>query len=385
MTRFRPVRYGDVAVGFHWLIAAFVFGLLIIGKYMSGLDENDVLRFALTQWHKTFGVLVFLLSLLRLLWRLFHPAPAHPPLAPWWEKVAANLAHIALYALLFLIPLTGWVMVSASPLNISTLLFNVIPWPHLPLLPELPGKAEVSRSFRQYHELAGNLLILILLAHIGAAMKHHLLDRDDVLRRIAPDWSSPGIRRLLAGTVAVFFATAAGLGFYRDSGRQAALLEAGSSEVSFIADLGGEATVGAFAKSDVVASLEINALEKSTLKATVQTATVSSANKQIESSLPGADWFAVEAFPEAVFQSITLSRATDTEILVAGEITLKGNTQVVEFPLYLSAEAGQQVARGEFVIDRRDFNVGMNDQPTEDNVSFDVRVKFRFDVGVAAE
>jgi cytochrome b561/polyisoprenoid-binding protein YceI len=326
-----------------------------------------------------------LLSLLRLLWRLFHPAPAHPPLAPRWEKIAANLAHMALYALLLLIPLTGWIMVSASPLNLPTLLFNVIPWPHLPLLSELPGKAEVSASFRQYHEIAGDLLILILLAHIGAAMKHHLVNRDDVLHRMAPDWSSPGFRGLVAGLFLVVVVLATALDYYQDGERQQALLVAGGSEISFIADLGGNATAGVFTESEVVASLDINALDKSTLKATVQTATLSSTNKQVESSLPDADWFAAEEFPEAVFQSIALSRVSDTQIRVAGEITLKGNTQKVEFPMYLTTEEGKQIARGEFVIDRRDFNVGMNYQPTEDNVSFDVQIKFRFGVGAAAE
>ncbi|MEE9318851.1 MAG: YceI family protein, partial [Granulosicoccus sp.] len=319
------------------------------------------------------------------LWRLFHPTPAHAPLTPLWEKLAANLAHITLYVLLFLIPMTGWVLVSASPLNIHTLLFNVIPWPHLPLLPELPNKAEIAKSFRQYHELAGNLLILVLLAHVGAAMKHHLIDKDDILRRMAPDWSSPGFWRLVASFSAAVVSIAVFLDIYQNSERQAALQAAGSSQISFIANLGGNATAGVFTESEVIASLNINSLEKSTLMATVRTATLSSVNKQIESSLPDTDWFAAEDYPEAVFQSIALSRVSDTEILVAGEITLKGRTQVVEFPMYLSAEEGKQVARGEFVIDRRDFNVGMNYQPNEDNVAFDVRVKFRFDVGVSAE
>lgn len=132
MGRSTPLRYGDIAIIFHWLIALLIIGLLVIGKYMTGLEENDPVRYELTQWHKSFGIAVLLLSVSRLAWRFTHKPPPEPASLPRWQKHVSGLVHLALYALMLALPITGWIMVSASPLNIDTVLFGVIPWPHLP-------------------------------------------------------------------------------------------------------------------------------------------------------------------------------------------------------------------------------------------------------------
>ena len=383
MGRSRPIRYGDVAVSFHWLIAILIITLLAVGKFMTELDENDPLRFTLTQWHKSFGITVLALSVLRLIWRWTHKTPAHPAGAPGWEKLAANLAHFGLYALMFILPLSGWMYVSASPLNIDTLLFNVIELPHIAPLESVADKEAVAHRLGTVHTWAGNLLILIVLAHIGAALKHHLIEKDDILRRILPNWSSPVFRKGLVLFVVGVGAAGSGLYLYADAGRKAAVLAAGDSAVSFVATISGDEEPGLFTQSVVTASINEADPSKSTLSAIVTTESITSDNPQLASSLPDEEWFDVETHPQATFESTEIAAGADGTLQVMGTLTIKKASIDVAFPMTLTDEDGERVARGEFTVDRRKFNIGMESQDDDGTVSFDVLIRFRF--GITAE
>jgi cytochrome b561 len=138
-------RYHGIAIGLHWLIAILFIGMLIIGNFMVDLDESDPLRFVLTQWHKSFGIVILVLIVVRLFWRFSHRPPRLPDHLKTWEVNAAGLTQILLYMLIFALPISGWIMVSASPLDLPTVLFNQIPWPHLPLFGSLTNKADITR------------------------------------------------------------------------------------------------------------------------------------------------------------------------------------------------------------------------------------------------
>lgn len=379
MDRTTEQRYGDVAVIFHWLIAFFIIGLLAIGKYMVSLEDNDPIRFELTQWHKSFGLTVLFLSALRLVWRLTHRPPPDPDTMPAWQQKVASAVHIILYLLLFILPVTGWIMSSASPLNIDTVLFNVITIPHLPPFPYLPNKAEIAESFHEYHELASHLLILLLLAHIGAALKHHVIDKDTVLVRMLPDWTS-SFKTKLAAIAAAILGSIVALYVYANINDKTALLAAGASEVSFTVEVSGDTTPGVFSETSVTASIDMQNPESSSIMAIVQTASVSSDNPQVEGSLPDTEWFDVEGHPQALFESTAITAGDNGQLQVEGVLTIKTTTQPVSFPMSVSDEDGKQVARGEFTINRAEFDVGMASQETDEYVSYGVTIKFRFDV-----
>lgn len=175
-------RYGTVAMILHWLIAFAIISLLVIGKYMHGLPDSDPDKFALYQSHKSFGITVLALTVLRIIWRLVNKVPPLPPGMPAWQRFGAHASHVLLYALALAIPLSGWAMVSASPYGIPTIWFGVAEVPHLPITPS----AETNDQLQEVHELLGNLLILLLIAHVVAALKHHFWDRDTVFRRMLP-------------------------------------------------------------------------------------------------------------------------------------------------------------------------------------------------------
>jgi len=182
----RPVRYTAVAIALHWLIAAGIVVQILMGLAMVNATLALPEKFKLYQWHKSIGITVLLLVLLRILWRLGHPPPPLPASLPRHERWGAHLAHLALYAFMLFLPLTGWALVSASPLNIPTVLYGVVPWPHLPVLSTLPDKAPAESVLKILHHWGGWLLIPLVLLHAAAALRHHLFLRDGILWRMLP-------------------------------------------------------------------------------------------------------------------------------------------------------------------------------------------------------
>lgn len=174
-------RYSKVAIVLHWTIALMILGLIAFGVLMT--QEWMPNRFELYQWHKSFGITVLILSLFRLAWRLSHKPPPLPDNLPPWQKYASHATHGMFYGLMVGMPLLGWAMVSASELPIPTVLFGLIPLPNMPGVAE--GQALADR-FRWLHEIGAKLFIGLLFLHIGAALKHHFMDRDPVLSRMLP-------------------------------------------------------------------------------------------------------------------------------------------------------------------------------------------------------
>jgi cytochrome b561 len=140
-------------------------------------------KLALYSYHKWAGVTLFLLVLIRLLWRMGHPAPALPATMPALMQKAAAAGHLVLYVLMFAIPLSGWIMSSAK--GFQTVWFGVIP------LPDLVGKdKELGHLLGEVHEFLSYSLLLLVVGHVAAALKHHWIDKDDVLTRMLPHHAS---------------------------------------------------------------------------------------------------------------------------------------------------------------------------------------------------
>ncbi|MFA7276971.1 MAG: cytochrome b [Pseudobdellovibrionaceae bacterium] len=180
-------QYTHVAIILHWLMAFLIVVMIIVGLIM-GEDEiiPASLRFTVYQIHKSVGLTVLVLTFFRIYWRLSHPVPPLPDTMKPHEKMLAHAAHIGLYLLMLGLPLTGWALVSASPRNIPTMWFGLFEWPHLPILPDVENKKEVSHMFGEVHEVLANGAIALILLHVAAALKHQLVDKDDILARMAP-------------------------------------------------------------------------------------------------------------------------------------------------------------------------------------------------------
>ncbi len=182
-------RYTSVAIGLHWLIAVLVIGEIAGGFYLEELsDSASAERFQLIQLHKSFGITILLLTLARLAWRLGHRPPPLPSAMPGWQKTVARGLHIGFYVLLIGVPLGGWAMVSASPLaeTVKTYLFGVVPWPHLPFFHGVEDRKGLAHDILEAHELGAKLMAAMIVLHVGAALKHWLMDGDGVLESMLP-------------------------------------------------------------------------------------------------------------------------------------------------------------------------------------------------------
>jgi cytochrome b561 len=176
-----PQRYGAVAMTLHWLIAAAIIFMLAFGKYMHGLPDSDPNKFAFYQLHKSIGITILVFSLARLGWRFVNVVPPLPAQMPNWQRWGAHISHFLLYALMIGLPLSGWLRVSTDRVGIPTLWFGLFEVPHFPLLSD-----RITHFMHDVHETSGNLMILLLIAHVAAALKHQIWDRDTVLRRMLP-------------------------------------------------------------------------------------------------------------------------------------------------------------------------------------------------------
>ncbi len=174
----KTTGYTGVAIGLHWLIGLAILVSLGVGLYMVDLSLSPT-KLRLYSWHKWAGVTIFALVLIRCLWRITHAAPPLPDAMPPWQRIAAEGTHYVLYALMIAIPLTGWLMSSAK--GFQTVYFAVLPIPDL-----LNKNAELGETLNLLHRYLNYLMIAIVGAHIGAALKHHFIDKDDILRRMLP-------------------------------------------------------------------------------------------------------------------------------------------------------------------------------------------------------
>ncbi|MBI5922973.1 MAG: cytochrome b [Betaproteobacteria bacterium] len=170
--------YTRTAVLLHWLSALAIFCAFPLGVYMHELQLSPR-KLQLYSYHKWIGITVLLLLAIRLLWRLRHRPPPLLPGMPRWQELAAQGMHYLLYLLLLAVPLTGWLMSSAMGFPVVWL--GVIP------LPDLVGKDKLlGDTFKEIHETLNYTLLVLVLIHIAAAIKHHLIECDDTLRRMLP-------------------------------------------------------------------------------------------------------------------------------------------------------------------------------------------------------
>jgi len=164
-------------------------GILVlagIGLAMTHQKLDPQKLFQLYQLHKSIGITILLAAILRLAWRLTNRPPALPSSMTQLARKAAEGSHFLLYFFLIALPLTGWALVSASVLDIPTVLYGVVPWPHLPILSTLDNKKPVEDVLKLVHAIGALTLIALVAGHTAAALYHHFIAKDDVLRRMLP-------------------------------------------------------------------------------------------------------------------------------------------------------------------------------------------------------
>lgn len=171
-------HYGAVAILLHWIMAIIIIGLLALGLYMVRLPDN-LQKLQLFGWHKEYGMLVLMLVCFRIGWRFANIVPALPNDIPIWQKIAARTVHWAFYIFMFAMPLTGWLITSAANLPVS-----FFGWFTIPTL--ISPNSDLQSFFSEIHEWLAYAFIATICLHSGAALQHHFINKDNVLKGMLP-------------------------------------------------------------------------------------------------------------------------------------------------------------------------------------------------------
>ncbi|GGP26291.1 cytochrome b [Silvimonas amylolytica] len=174
----KRTRYDGFHIALHWLIAALIVAAFGLALYIDELPLSP-LKFRLYSYHKWMGISVLILVAVRLLWRHAKGVPAPLPNQPRWQVVVANATHHTLYLLMFVLPLAGWAMSSAK--GIPVVLFGVLPLPDW-----VPVDHDLGEILETAHKTLAWILAALVAMHAAAAIKHHVIDKDDTLRRMLP-------------------------------------------------------------------------------------------------------------------------------------------------------------------------------------------------------
>jgi len=172
-------RYTKTAMLLHWLTALLIVSGFALGVTMVDIPGLTPTKLKYFSWHKWIGVTVLGLACVRLLWRLTHPAPAYPDAMPAWQKKAANGLHHLLYVLIFAVPISGYFYSLAA--GVPVVYLGIIPLPVL-----IESNQELKPILKTVHYLLNMALLAGVGLHVLAALKHHFIDRDGLLKRMLP-------------------------------------------------------------------------------------------------------------------------------------------------------------------------------------------------------
>jgi cytochrome b561 len=170
-------RYSHFAILLHWIIAVFIAAAFGLGFTMVNIHGITPAKLNYFSWHKWIGVTVLGLACIRLLWRLYHPAPPYSSTMPEWQKRAAHGLHLLLYVLMFAVPISGYFYTLAA--GVPVVYLRIIPLPVL-----IEPNPEIKDSLKMLHIVLTWVLATCILMHVAAALKHLLIDKDDIFKRM---------------------------------------------------------------------------------------------------------------------------------------------------------------------------------------------------------
>ncbi len=426
-------RYSSVAVALHWAIALLILTQIAGGLYMHNLPNSAAIKFDLYQLHKSFGLSIFGLTIIRLGWRLAHKPPALPGAMPGWQKLIARLTHWAFYALMLITPLAGLAIVSVSPLNVTTFWFGLFEVPHLPFFNGVADRAAAAEAFMEVHEYLAFSILFLLVLHVGAALKHGFINRDGVLRSMAPRlaaWVGMLVIATMLGLAVLFYIQSDPLqgeishsdGHSHDHNEdvapaaapanvepdetetaapagepQAALepdtlfaetlpsvalssawtVDYAASTLRFLGEEGGASFEGQFSNFTAEIIFDPDNLSVSTISVEVRTASAGSGNSFRDGTMKDGEWFDVKTHESAQFTSKTIRKTGANAYEADGTLIIKDFSHDITLAFTLDIDGDRAHATGGVDLIRTDYGLGMSASWLEsEKIALAVRVAF---------
>jgi cytochrome b561/polyisoprenoid-binding protein YceI len=386
-------RYTAVAIALHWAIAAMILGLLLVGWVMEDLAEGGLAERAqyqsIVQIHKSVGITVLLLSIARIAWRLMNPPPPAPAMAGW-QAGASRAVHILFYVLMIAMPLSGWIMASASG-AFETRYFGG-PDMRLPMIPQLAAETRevLEEIASSAHSLMAWLMAGLMVLHIAGALKHQFADRDGLLARMAPGLfgrtagpPDDGQGAIWAfGAAGLLFAVIAGLNLASgqpatgqgqpDAGQQAPASAAPAWTVDYARSrlavrftYMGRPYEGVFPewtadiRLDTTAPPNADSPADGAVRVAIPVGRFSTGEPYFDDSLSQPDWFNAGQYPEAVFEvKGGVYRLNERDYEATGVLQMKGLSSPVRLPFSLDITGQEAVMHAEVGLSRLNLGVG---------------------------
>lgn len=385
----------------HWTTALIVLGLLSVGYYMTSLEISETkLRFFMM--HKSFGLLVLVLTSIRIVFLFRNPKIAPIASHRAWERFLAKSTHFLLYALLIGMPLSGWIMSSAGQFPIS--FFG------LPVFDLIDKNEKIFVSYRTIHEFGGLIFIGVIGLHMLGALKHHIVDQDNTLFRM--------IRRDVSWLSALFFVLAFGAlwflsAFMAFNGvinkneplkitslankeiitrKELALVESPSfsggklplwvidknqSYLRFGAKQYGQIFEGNFLFTGLIA-FDPRDLKSSKVEIVIDISSINTGSEDRDQQAMAADWFNVEQFPEARFTANVFESLGSNKYIAKGELSIRDITHPLDLPFTLEIEENsfEKVSKmsGEILLNRLDYGVGKGQWSSTEAIANEVKI-----------
>ncbi len=374
-------QYHPVAKILHWAVA----GLIVTQYVLANLGEraaeagNIVQRIALVANHKSVGITILVLALLRIGWRVFNAPPALPASMPGWQRAASALSHWSLYGLLIALPMTGWLMSSAAAFSVSY--FSLF------TLPDLVAPAEVLKDrLQMVHELLAKALFALALLHILAALKHHFIDKDNVLKRMSSltGW-------ILFGTLAIGVSVAlAGdnKASPKEATQSAATTEAvepaaaalwnidyANSSIQFTGEQAGAPFNGEFKRWTAKLWFDAGTEPQGNFDVSIETGSADTNSGDRDSTLITEPWFHSDKYATARFLTSEMRSVDDGGFVATATLSIKGIATPVEFFFDVESSGTERRLSGSARLDRLALGVGTGDWEDTDTVGQYVDVK----------
>lgn len=386
-------HYGSIAKSLHWITVALIFTLIPLGIIANGLPFDTSEELARKAWlfslHKTLGVTLFAVALLRITWSMVNPHPALLNADRPLEAGLARMVHVLLYGSLIAVPLSGWVH------HAATTGFAPIWWPFGQTLPFVPTSEPLAQTAAGLHIVFERVLVIALLLHIAGALKHHFVDRDATLKRMLPGTPAlpalpdladrqPGRTLPVIGALAAWalaIGTGSALGLYAKPVERpdAVALDAAPSEWQVtdgtlaleVRQLGSTVS-GQFQDWNAAISFDPEVAQGRAGDVSVQVSIPSLTLGSVTSQALGPDFLAAEAHPVATYSGDILRDADGYRI--DGTLALKDTEMPLVLPFTLELVDGVARARASTNVDRRDFGIGMG-QSDEATLGFGVDLR----------
>jgi cytochrome b561/polyisoprenoid-binding protein YceI len=433
-----PLQYSKAAILLHWALALALAFQIGLGWRLD--DVPDAQKFASYQLHKSIGITILVLTLARIAVRYYKPRPA-PAADMGWAKRLSKITHAGLYAFMLGVPLSGWAIVSTSKRQVPTMVWDILPLPHLPLGQGLHEPAEFLHEWLTYAGIA------LFALHVAGALRHHFILRDGLLSRMIPLGTGEAAFQLGRAAVATSLAlviVGGGMVYGRtylpgkpaasaaspalssatnaadvaapapitdplasvSPADDAAALKAKTAEedaakalaakegegaekavpwqiapggqLGFVASWSGSAINGRFKSWNGDVTFSPDDLKNSRIRVTVDLISADTDDGERDGSLKGPDFFNTAVSPQATFTSSSISKAGGDSYRAAGTLSLRGKSQPVTLNFTLKFAGDDVTVSGGTSLDRTKFGVGQGQWAATDQIAAKVAVNFNF-------